>query len=206
MNKKIFQALVLCTILFSLCINSVLVFENVKKQTQVASYPKAIEFDDLLKYIAIPDSVDYNCHGERFLADSNTFVTWKTDGVNDFHGEPVSGGLGGLGREGTLFIHFEGKPMTKVLRKTIEETPWNISWSGTFHLVFAVYLTADVSTQDYVNIAEYIQMKKRGSKINSNSNWMKLSIPGYKTLWMNIDEDFGNSLGTIRLAFVFEAP
>lgn len=204
MKMKTLRIFILCTIFFCLGICSTTTFLACKS-SKTNSSEQAIEFTDLLKKIAIPSSADYNCHGERFLADSNTFVSWETDGVDEFHGHPVTSGLGGLGREGTIFIHFDEASMTKVLHKTVTETPWNISWSGTFHLIYAVYLEANVSVQDYINIVEYIQMKKMGKVINNNdSTWMEILIPGYKKLWMNVNEDFGNSQGIIRLAFVFD--
>lgn len=175
---------------------------------------RGVEFSDLLKEIALPKSCRCTVHDERFLAEPGTFVDWETDGVSEVPSSSIVSGLGGLGRIGSLYIRFDGKSMTKVLHKVVEEVPWGISWSGTFHLVYGIYLSAAVSSRDYVSIVNYIEKKKWGKVIKipevsgeeCNSTWVEIRIPGYRTMWMNDLEDFGNSCGSVHLTFVFEKP
>lgn len=173
----------------------------------------AIEFVELLKKIAIPEKAEYTNHGQRFLAEPGTVVEWETVGVNpEMRFPPVTGGLGGIGRTGHVYIHFDGKSMTNVLEKVVEESPWNISWSGTFHLVNGVYLGAGVDAEDYINIPKFLEKKKLAkgvdipetSGVECYSRWFEIRIPSYKPMWMNVIEDCGNRFCVIQIAFVFE--
>lgn len=220
MNSKMFK-IFLCVFFFCLGFGVAFGFltfsqtlsDDGEKPDAAAKMYRSVEFDDLLKRIAIPDTAGYSVHGERFLAESNTFVEWETEGVKDFQGPAITNGLGGVGRRGSVYIHFNGESMTKSLRKVVEEEPWGISWSGTFHMVFAVYLTAGISMQDYIDIADYLLAKGWGTTWDNpdpekkyESTWMKVTIPGYRPLWMNVENDFGNSYGTLQLGFIYEAP